>query len=268
MGESSKNLNIALIGAGNLATNLGLALKRAGHNIINVYSRTEQSASLLASRLGCAYTTDIQQASTLSRQCQVVIISVKDTALADLVAHMPQNTETLFLHTAGSMPMDTLTMKHRGVLYPMQTFSKERETDFSVIPTFLEVAQEEDQTLLQQLALSITQEIHWLPSEKRKLLHLSAVFACNFANYCYDASSEILENEGIPFSVMLPLIQETTNKLHQLTPYAAQTGPAVRYDTNVINRHLDMLASEPDKQQLYAFISKLIHKRHENNSKI
>jgi len=263
VGESTENLNIALIGAGNLATNLGLALTRAGHNIVYVYSRTKESASLLASRLHCTYTTDIQEASRLTFGCDVVILSVKDTVLASLAEMMPKESNTLFLHTAGSMPMDTLPMTHRGVLYPMQTFSKSREADFNIIPTFLEVAHEEDKSRLQHLATGITKKIYWLSSDKRKLLHLSAVFACNFANYCYDISSEILAKEDIPFSVMLPLIQETTNKLQQLTPFEAQTGPAVRYDTNVIERHIDMLSDDPDKQQLYEFISKLIHKRHE-----
>lgn len=262
MGQSSKTLDIVFIGAGNLATNLGLALTRAGHNIVCVYSRTEHSASILAGKLGCTWTTDLQEVASSAHTCDVAIISVKDTVLAEVASQMPQSSKTLFLHTAGSMPMDTLTMSHHGVFYPMQTFSKERETDFSVVPTFLECNNERDKELLLSLALSITDKVYWLDSERRKSLHLAAVFTCNFANYCYDAASQLLEKDGIPFEVMLPLIQETTDKLQELTPFQAQTGPAVRYDTNVISRHLKMLENEPEKQKLYALMSQMIHDRH------
>lgn len=263
MGESTQNLKIALIGAGNLATNLGLALKRAGHKIVYVYSRTEVSASMLAHRLDCMYTTEIQKAAKKANPCDVVIFSVKDAVLATLAQEFSVDSPALFLHTAGSMPMNTLPMKHRGVFYPMQTFSKERKVDFTNIPTFLEVENNEDQARLEGLALSITKNIHWLPSEKRKSLHLAAVFSCNFTNYCYDIANQLLEEDGIPFDVMLPLIQETTRKLQELTPYEAQTGPAVRYDTNVIERHLNMLKEHPDYQQLYELLSQQIHRRHE-----
>lgn len=263
MGQSTENLNIALIGAGNLATNLGLALVRAGHNIVYVYSRTEASARQLADKLHSSWTTSIAEAARRSGECDIVVLSVKDDALSALANQMPHGSTTLFLHTAGSMPLDVMPMLHRGVLYPMQTFSKHRETDFTSIPTFLEVNDEQDHDKLEQLARSITTQTYWLTSEKRKSLHLAAVFACNFSNYCYDVASQLLARDGIPFEVMLPLINETTAKLKQLTPYEAQTGPAVRYDTNVIERHLDMLTSLPDEQKLYREMTELIHNRHD-----
>lgn len=264
MGESTENLKIALIGAGNLATNLGLALLRAGHNIICVYSRTEESAKALATKLNCChYTTDIREAARATLQCQAAILSVKDAVLETLALQMPTDSRTLFLHTAGSMPMDVLPMLHRGVLYPMQTFSKEREADFSHIPTFLESFQEEDKSVLDALARSITDQVYWLSSQKRKSLHLAAVFTCNFTNYCYDVASQLLEADGIPFSVMQPLIDETNRKLQQLSPYEAQTGPAVRYDKNVIERHLKMLENTPQHRDLYQTMTELIHKRHD-----
>lgn len=266
MGQGTEILNITLIGAGNLATNLGLALKGAGHNIVCVYSRTEQSASILAQRLGCPWTNLVDEAGRYASLSDVAILSVKDSALSLLAQQMPHESNTLFLHTAGSMLLSTLPMIHSGVFYPMQTFSRERVADFSVVPTFLEVSDEADHMRLENLARSVTREVHWLSSEQRKSLHLAAVFTCNFSNYCYDVASQLLEQDGLPFRVMLPLISETTAKLQQFTPFEAQTGPAVRYDTNVIQRHLDMLASQPEHQHLYAEMSQLIHTRHELRS--
>jgi predicted short-subunit dehydrogenase-like oxidoreductase (DUF2520 family) len=166
----------------------------------------------------------------------------------------------LFVQTAGSMPMDTLPFERRGVFYPMQTFSKSKEVDFSVIPCFVEAKEEADSQLLKTLALTISDTVYELDSENRKYLHLSAVFCCNFANHCYSLGAELLKKHGdIPFSVMLPLIDETASKLYSMSPREAQTGPAVRWDTNVIEKHLQLLADTPDMQKIYELMSKSIH---------
>lgn len=251
-------MRIVLIGAGNLATNLGKALFHAGHEIVQVWSRTEESARALADVLKCASTTDLKG---VENTADVFIISVKDSVLSSIASSLKEGREgQLFVHTAGSMPMDTLPFERRGVFYPMQTFSKSKEVDFSVIPCFVEAKREEDMQLLKTLALTISDTVYELDSENRKYLHLSAVFCCNFANHCYSLGAELLKKHGdIPFSVMLPLIDETASKLYSMSPREAQTGPAVRWDTNVIEKHLQLLADTPDMQKIYELMSKSIH---------
>lgn len=251
-------MRIVLIGAGNLATNLGKALFHAGHEIVQVWSRTEESARALADVLKCASTTDLKE---VEHTADVFIISVKDSVLSSIASSLKEGREgQLFVHTAGSMPMDTLPFERRGVFYPMQTFSKSKEVDFSVIPCFIEAKREGDLQLLKTLALTISDTVYELDSENRKYLHLSAVFCCNFANHCYSLGAELLKKHGdIPFSVMLPLIDETASKLYSMSPREAQTGPAVRWDTNVIEKHLQLLADTPDMQKIYELMSKSIH---------
>lgn len=251
-------MKIVLIGAGNLATNLGKALFRAGHEVVQVWSRTEASAKALAEVLKCAHTTDLKD---VVKSADVFIISVKDSALAEVSSALQEGREgQLFVHTAGSMPMDTLPFERRGVFYPMQTFSKNKEVDFSVIPCFVEASKKEDVETLQQLSKTISDTVYELDSENRKYLHLAAVFCCNFANHCFSLSAELLRQHGdIPFSVMLPLIDETAAKLYSMSPQEAQTGPAVRWDTNVMDKHLQLLADTPDLQKIYELMSKSIH---------
>lgn len=253
-----ERLKVVLVGAGNLATNLGKALFRAGHEIVQVYSRTAASATALAETLNCAYTTDLHE---VVRSADVFIISVKDSVLASVATVLQEGRERqLFVHTAGSMPMDTLPLTRRAVFYPMQTFSKSKEVDFSVIPCFVEAKEEADLQLLKALASTISDTVYELDSENRKYLHLAAVFCCNFANHCFSLGAELLERHGhIPFSVMLPLIDETAAKLYSMSPRAAQTGPAVRWDTNVMDAHLQLLADSPEMQQIYELMSKSIH---------
>lgn len=272
-------MKIVLIGAGNLATHLGKALHAAGHDMVQVFSRTMQSAETLASLLDAEPLTDIAQ---VRDDADVYIFSVKDSALVQLVAQLCRHEadglvedgavnalrkakkgehERVFLHTAGSMPMSVFKgmAQHYGVLYPMQTFSKQREVDFSIIPCFVEANDEFAQKQIEGMAREISGRVYELSSEDRKYLHLSAVFACNFANHCYAISQELLEEHGIPFDVMLPLINETAAKVHEMKPKDAQTGPAVRYDENVIGKQSKLLENHPHFKKVYDSMSKSIH---------
>lgn len=254
-------MRIVLIGAGRLATNLGRALHMAGHDIVAVYSRTMESAQTLAEQV-CAQPTN--QISSLPTTADAFIVAVKDAVLCSLIPLLTKGREDqVFFHTAGSMPMAVFegTTSHYGVFYPMQSFSKERQVDFSVIPTFIEASDPSTLALAHSLAESITQRVFELSSEDRKYLHLSAVFACNFVNHCYALSAELLERHHLPFDVMLPLIDETAQKVHEMLPHDAQTGPAVRYDENVIQMQSKLLADMPEMHDLYEKLSLDIHRK-------
>ena len=257
-------MKIVLIGAGNLATHLGKALHAAGHDMVQVFSRTMQSAETLASLLDAEPLTNMAQ---VRDDADVYIFLVKDSALEQLISQLCGGEKKVFLHTAGSMPMSVFRGKalHYGVLYPMQTFSKQREVDFSIIPCFIEANDEFALKQIEGLAGQISHRVYQLSSEDRKYLHLSAVFACNFANHCYAASQELLQQHGIPFDVMLPLIDETAAKVHGMTPKEAQTGPAVRYDENVIDKQIQLLENQPYFQKIYDCMSKSIHELESEN---
>lgn len=257
--EKEKDMKVILIGAGNLATHLGKAIFAAGHDVVQVFSRTMQSATALASEVGAQPVSDI---SDVRSDADLYVVSVKDSAIVELIPVLCKGKETkVFLHTAGSIPMDVFQgmALHYGVLYPMQTFSKQREVDFSIIPCFIEANDEFALKQIEGLAGQISHWVFQLSSEDRKYLHLSAVFACNFANHCYAASQELLQQHGIPFDVMLPLIDETAAKVHGMTPKEAQTGPAVRYDENVIGKQMQLLENQPYFQKIYDSMSKSIH---------
>ena len=252
------NKRIVLVGAGNVATHLGLALQQAGYEVLQVYSRTSDSASSLAGRLNVSYTTSLEE---LSDKADLYIVSVKDAVLQTLLPSVVKGRESaLFVHTAGSIPMSVwegVASRH-GVLYPMQTFSKQRAVDFNSVSFFLEANSTEDLESLKVLASSLTPKVYEANSDQRMSLHVAAVFACNFANHMYALCNRLLDKYGMPFESMLPLIDETARKVHHLAPKEAQTGPAVRRDENVMNKHLEMLAEDPDLYGLYEKISKSI----------
>ena len=224
-----------LIGAGNVATRLRQALADAGHQVTSVGGRT--------------------RIQPVPRDADVYIIAVSDRSIAS-VARELTGVSGLVVHTAGSVPMDILPQSRRGVLYPLQTLSKGREVDFSRVPLFVE--SDSDLPLLTSLASSISQSVHVLDSHSRRSIHLAAVFCCNFTNALYSMAHRLLQSEGVPFEVLLPLIDETAAKVHQLKPREAQTGPAVRWDTEVMQMQQAMLPDE-EMKQIYSLLSKYIH---------
>ncbi|MBO4611683.1 MAG: DUF2520 domain-containing protein [Bacteroidaceae bacterium] len=226
-------MRLTLIGKGNLGTNLHAALEHAGHEVTWLQGRSF---------------------ATEGAKGDIIIVAVKDDAIPSVTSRL-STLDKLVVHTSGSVPMQAIPCRRRGVFYPMQTFSKERIVDFRPIPIFLE--SDTDMPLLEQLAQSISNSIYRLDSERRRWLHLAAVFACNFANHCYTLSAEVLQQAGLPFEVMLPLIDETTAKVHSMSPQSAQTGPAIRYDENVIGRHEQML--DGTTRDIYHLMSKSIH---------
>lgn len=257
--RSIQDTQIVFIGAGNVATRLAKALYRQGFRISQVYSRTEEHARMLAETIEADWTDSLEN---ISHEGEIYFVSLIDSVLADLLPQIVKDKgNALFIHTAGSISIDVWKglVNRYGVLYPMQTFSKQVEVDFSQIPIFIEANNDEDHQLMRAIASTLSQKVYDATSEQRKILHLAAVFTCNFTNHMYALAAELLQRYGLSFDVMLPLVDETARKVHELPPLDTQTGPAKRYDTNVINEHLKMLNNDPTMQEIYELISKSIH---------
>lgn len=265
-------MKVAFVGAGRLATNLAPALQRANIDVVEVWSRTRGAAELLARQVNKAQSSEHQvlchavwgTLEQLTRDADIYIISVTDAALPQVICQLHAGREgALFAHTAGSLPLALFgeAGHQRGaVFYPMQTFSKERAVDFSQAHFFIEASEHNDFELLKQMAVALTppENIHACTSAMRRQLHLAAVFACNFVNHCCTLADEVLAEAGLDFDVMLPLLDETVAKLHQLPPRSAQTGPAARKDQNVMGMQRAMLADRPHLQRIYTLLSESI----------
>lgn len=250
------SLNFCFIGAGNLATHLSKAFQNKGFIISQVYSRTEQSANKLAETLSTKYTTSV---SEIDWNADIYFVAIKDSAFDEVLSKINFGNK-LVVHCSGSLPLSAIEKysDNFGVLYPLQTFSKKREIDFNEIPVFIEANSVKNEKQILEITCQISDSVSVINSDKRKALHISAVFACNFVNHFYTIAAEILKSKDIPFDVLKPLILETAKKVQEIKPEKAQTGPAIRFDKNIINEHLKELNSFSDYRQLYKSISKSI----------
>jgi len=247
---------IVLIGAGNVATHLGLAFLKHDLNIVQVYSRTELSANILASKLNAVPATRPEEIIT---GADLYIISVSDDAVVELVKKINFG-ESPVVHTSGTVPINVLRecSSSFGVFYPLQTFSKDREIEFSTVPVLIESSDPELERALVDLGNLISTRVQVCDSEKRKFIHLAAVFACNFSNFMYTLSEEILTSKQLSFDILRPLILETAEKVMRQNPQQSQTGPAARNDQSVMAAHLKLLSGYPEKQAIYKMLSKQI----------
>lgn len=235
-------MNIVIIGRGNVASNLDYAFRKKG-----------VACQMVSSREGLEHVP----------AANVYIYAVKDEALPQVAAQVVNKEKSLHLHTSGSMPMSVFgaDKPHAGVFYPFQTFSKARLIeDFSSVPVFFEARGIDDISAVYSLALTITSHVYETTQHDRERLHVAGVYACNFTNLMYTLAAELLKDTHIPFSALLPLIDETAAKIHSLAPRDAQTGPARRGDENVMKHHLDILPTA-EQRELYQRLSEEISKR-------
>ncbi len=256
-------MDIVIIGSGNVAIHLAEALN-SQHNIVSVYSRKQENAAQLAGKFKANATDNIQD---IPSYADFYIISVKDDAISEITALMPR-VEGIVAHTAGSVPMDVLSrFRSYGVLYPFQTFSKNKTINFRDVPVLIEGNTEETTKNLTDLAESLTEKVFNINSDQRLLLHLAAVFSCNFVNHFYHIADSIFQKADLPFDLLLPLIDETAQKVRVKRPFDAQTGPAVRNDTQTIEKHIDILLKLNEKKtaSLYREISDNIIETHKRD---
>jgi predicted short-subunit dehydrogenase-like oxidoreductase (DUF2520 family) len=247
---------IVIIGAGNLATQLGITLHKAGYKILQVYSVTKKSADTLATKLNSTGITDIKK---IDPGAFMYFISIKDDAIPSFCKRLALD-DQLVVHTSGTVDAAVLKTcsKNYGVFYPLQTFSKYKPVDFKHIPVCIESNNSTAARILERVGRSISCNVQEISGEQRKVLHLAAVFACNFSNHMYTIASDILEKGHLSFDLLKPLIAETADKVQSNAPAEMQTGPAIRGDVKTMKAHLKLLSKDKELKSIYKLLSKHI----------
>lgn len=256
-------MKLYILGSGNVATHLSLALAAAGHQILGVYSRQPDHARALASRLPQAQALDTPDFSSLPA-ADLYLVAVSDAAVAGLLQQARFPAGSLVAHTSGSLPLSAAAAGPElrpGVFYPIQTFSKSQPLDLSRTPIAVEGADAAAAGVLAALAASISSKVMALSSQERQYLHLAAVFACNFSNHLLGIGRDLMERHQLDPDLLHPLIQATYQKALQHPPFQVQTGPAVRGDANILEGHLQLLQGQDRYRQIYLLLSESIRQQ-------
>lgn len=249
-------MRISFVGSGRVATHLAKVLSNT-HEIVQILSQQLCNAEKLAKMVNAQ---GINQYSLLDKNIDLLVISVSDASIEKVILQLANHLENVMIvHTSGSTHLDILSQHHlkSGVFYPLQTFSVERSINWENTPIFVETTQQSDLNQLTQLANSLSKKVYQYSSEQRQSLHLAAIFASNFSNYCYDMAKQIVDSKNVDFNLLHPLILETAEKATQNDPQLMQTGPAKRGDQQILDKHQQILQNDQreDLKRIYELLS-------------
>jgi len=252
--------NISFAGAGRVAGALSEEIYSAGNNIELIVSESDNKGPSLARSCHAAWSRVLH----FPDSTDIIIVSVPDHKLKGVLDKIECRSDTLVVHTAGSIGLDVFPerLTHKGILYPLQTFSAERKIDFRDLPFLLESSDKKSSISLKNIVRSIGGKVYFTDNEHRKALHLAAVFVCNFTNHMLTLGKELAVKSGFEFEVLVPLIKETISKAIDIGPEKSQTGPAVRNDHNTIEKHMELLFLSSDLQRIYKEITSSIIEYH------
>ena len=251
-------MQTVIIGSGNVAYHLVKAFKQNNIDINQIFGRNEVELSKISEEFNIPYSTE------KLKDAELYIIAVSDSAVEN-VSEFIKNENVLVAHTSGSLPMEILKGDYRKAsFYPLQTFSKNKNLNYSKIPFFIEAENQIDEKSLFELASIISDNVETSDYERRKYIHLTAVFACNFVNHLFARAKEISDSQDLDFNYFIPLIDETVEKIHHLEPKLAQTGPAVRGDERVLKLHEDLITDE-EHLKIYQLMNESIKKMYKKS---
>jgi predicted short-subunit dehydrogenase-like oxidoreductase (DUF2520 family) len=251
-------MKVVIIGAGNVATHLANAINAANVEVIQVWSYHYENAKILARQVNAR---PIANLAEIDLTADVCLLSIKDDEIKN-VANQLINFKGIIAHTSGAVGLNVFgrDFENHGVFYPLQTFSKFKDVEFTNIPLCVEANNKSTLDLLKELAGKLSKNIVEVNSEKRKILHLAAVFACNFTNHLYALADEILKTNQLEFDILRPLIAETAAKVQNAHPLDVQTGPAIRNDEQTLIKHQELLLMQPQLLEIYKTLSDSIKK--------
>jgi len=242
--------HIGIIGSGNVAWHLAQHLKTVEISIDWIYSRNNETGKELSKAVNTEFELEIP-----TKEVDLILICVNDDAIQSILTKLPVGSKVAY--TSGTKPLDELEFNgDLGVFYPLQTFSREREIELKEVPFFIESTTSTFAQALFDLAWKISNNVQFASSDDRKQLHLAAVMVNNFSNHLVFLAKSYLDEKGLNWEYLKPLISETASKLANISPFEAQTGPARRGDELTIEKQEAML--EGTTKILYELLTKSI----------
>lgn len=253
MHDSEAIHRVTIVGTGNIAWHMARALRQAGIVIPHIISRSQERAAVLAADVSAI---PLDDPAKVQEQPDCYLLCVSDDVLP-VVQATYAGKGPLVAHTSGSTGLDVLTAigNEAGVFYPLQTFTKWVDMEYGRIPFLVEGSDEKAAARIKALAGKISEEVQMATSPQRMKIHVAAVFACNFSNHLSAIADRLMQESGLDFDLLRPLVEETTRKLQHMSPVEAQTGPAIRNDLVTIGKHLESLGHKPEEQELYRLLS-------------
>ncbi len=253
-----QNPKIVLLGAGRLATWFAVRFLEKKMGLVQIFNRTADAAQKLSEKTGVPWTNDF---SKILPDADWYILAVRDDAVFEVAEKLAEiHPAGLVTHVSGVTSGEKLKsfFLRSGVFWPLQSFSAEKKPDWKTMPICLDAAADSDLIFLENMARKMGANPSRINDEQRAKLHVAAVFANNFTNHCLVIAEKLLGEADLSPTLLEPLVRETFEKALQISPAAAQTGPARRGDLATLEKHLLILKNDPLRQDIYRKMSESI----------
>lgn len=249
--------NVVILGSGNVASHLSIALYNAGYNILQVFSRNQNSSKELASKTSSQKTDIIEE---IFLDADIYFFCMNDTANLEISKTIKLKRNPIIVHTAGSQSISIFSdlSENHGAFYPFQTFTKDVKTDFTKVPICIEASNDKTLNNLKLIADHLGCKSHFIDEKGREILHLTGVFAANFLNHCVSISEEILKENNIDTNIIKPLLEQSFYKILNIGATNSQTGPAIRNDIPTLNKHVNLLKDNEQYSNVYKVLTESI----------
>lgn len=249
--------NITIIGTGNVALQFSKLFLKNNFKIDCIYGRSNFSDSQIDKHL---FTDKI---SDISKNSDLYLVAVSDDSYIDLLKNISLKNKFI-VHTSGSLDSEKLDSfsKRWGCLYPIQTIKKNQQIEWDNIPFYIEASNNNDLELLTDFCHANNLHYSIQNSNQRNKTHIAAVAANNFIYYLLSTIKEYCDKNKINFKNLKPLLDQSLNNVLNFPAHQLQTGPAIRKDLKLIEKHLEILKSEKDLKEIYQLFSEKIIKKH------
>ncbi len=247
-------MKFSIIGTGNIAWHFAQMLSNAGHDVLQICGRNQQSAHEIARQVDA---TAISEVYDLDNENDAIILAVSDDAIHSISLSVP--THFRVIHTSGSVSLSALVQPKTAVIWPVQSLLKNLSASYHSFPFLIEASDQIMEQWIESWMQPISTKIIRANSEQRQQAHLAAVFANNLSNAVYSIAEEILKRNQLPADLLHPIIQSHVQRLMAIPAHELQTGPARRNDQLTVELHLKSLALYPEQLAVYKAISDYIY---------
>lgn len=254
---------IAIVGAGNLGTALGILLKELGYPLVGVVSRTVESARRGGEALEAPWDTAYMP---LLGGAGVIFITTPDRAIAPVCREMAGagafKPGDLVIHTSGAHSSEILgPAREKGAavmsVHPLQTVPSPQAGVRNLPGSYFAVEGDgEGLPLVRGVIAGLGGHLVEVPTGLKPLYHASACVVSNYFVAVVRLGLSMMERIGLEkeeaLAALLPLIQGTMQNIREVGVPQGLTGPISRGDAPTLQGHLEVMArSMPEIIPLY-----------------
>jgi len=252
---------IAIVGAGNLASALAVSLHQAGYSIDQIVSRGSAASLRRARNLARKVGASAVPVSRARIRAALVWFCVPDGAIAGAAASLSGPTNwrgKVALHSSGALTSDELgALGELGAatasVHPLMTFVRGSRPSLAGVPFAIE-GDPKAVRAARRIIFDLRGQLFTIRKQKQAY-HAWGMFASPLLTALLAAGERVAMASGVSRTAarkrMLPILKQTLANYERLGAPASFSGPIPRGDVATVGKHLEVLRGIPSAREVY-----------------